>query len=243
MKKKLSILVAMFFVFAMNAQTFGFKAGMTKSGYKVNFNVPEGANMNEGFHIAALAEIPLKETMNVRLTLMFNKLGSERYLEKEQNFGAGPVMTVMDFKKEVNYLQFSVTPKFKFGNAYAFIGPYAGFAISGVFSGDYKAGDTVLFEADDIDIFGSNVEAGEMDDYYKKFDFGTNLGFGYNFNNFFAELSAGMGLLNFINTDSKYYSMEDEMDPDDPTKPMSEDLSQRNVFFGLSIGYMFEPGK
>jgi len=243
MKRKLSILVAMLFVFAMNAQTFGVKAGMTKSGYKVNFNVPEGANMGEGFHIAALAEIPLKEKMNIRLTLMFNQLGSERYLEKEKDLGSGPVLTVMDFKKEVNYIQFSVTPKFKFGKAHAFIGPYAGYAVSAVFSGDYKAGDKVLFEADNIDLFGSNVQAGEKDDYYNKFDFGMNLGIGYTYNNFFAEISAGMGVLNFINTDSKLYSKEDENDPDDPTKPMSEDLSQRNIFFGFSIGYMFAPGK
>ncbi|NPA68708.1 MAG: PorT family protein, partial [Chlorobi bacterium] len=154
MKKLLLLSVAVFFAFAMSAQSFGIKAGGTMSGYKVNFYVPDGANMGEGFHVYGLAELPLKEKIDLRLSLGFNQLGSEFYLEQEQDLGAGPVNTVSDFKKEINYLQFSVTPKFKFGPAYAFIGPYLGYAISGTFSGTYTADGTTLMEVDDVDIFG-----------------------------------------------------------------------------------------
>jgi len=231
MRKLLLLTIAFFFAFSVSAQIIGVKTGFTKSGYKVNFNIPDGANMGEGFHLGVFAERPIKENMNLRLSLTYNQLGSEFYLE--QNTDAG--LMVQDFKKEVNYLQVSLTPKFKLGeSAYAFIGPYIGFVLSGSQTGTATMGETVLVDMD-VDLFEGDY------DYYNKFDFGGNLGLGMNLKNgFFAELSLGMGFLNFINTDSQYYSMEDENDPDNPSQPMTEDLNQRNMFIGFSIGHIFK---
>ncbi len=242
MRKLLLLTIAFFFAFSVSAQIIGVKTGFTKSGYKINFETPDGANMGEGFHLGVFAERPIKENMNLRLSLTYNQLGSEKYLEGEQSLSNGMTFSgTTDMKNEFNYIQLSLTPKFKLGNAaYAFIGPYLGYAVSATYSGTITTDDgTVLMEADGIDLFGDVAEKG-MDDYYNKFDFGGNLGLGMNLKNgFFAELSLGMGFLNVINTDSALYSMAAQKDPD-TGEPMTEDLSQRNMFIGFSIGHIFK---
>jgi len=77
-------------------------------------------------------------------------------------------------------------------------------------------------------------------DLYNKMDVGFNLGLGANFSGVFVELNAGMGLMNFINTDSDYYSATDYATKDDPTVAITGDASQKNIYFGLSVGYLLE---
>jgi len=45
-------------------------------------------------------------------------------------------------------------------------------------------------------------------------------------------------LLNIINTDSKYYKKEDQNDPDDPSKPMTEDLIKK-IYFSVFQSAIF----
>ena len=48
-----------------------------------------------------------------------------------------------------------------------------------------------------------------------------------------------MGLANFINTSSDLYSGPDTYPDNEDGDPISGDASSKNIFFGLSVGYLF----
>ena len=233
MKKLLVLSAAILFAFTMNAQKFGFKAGYGMSGYLVNFYTPDGAKMGNGFNAGLVGEYPVNDMMSLRADVTYNQLGSDYYDETDVS---GATM-ISDFTTDVSYLQISVAPKFGFGPAYAFVGPYFGYALSNITNGTVVMGETTVVDVKDLDNFSDPTEGGSGD-LYNKTDFGLNLGFGASFSGVFVELNAGMGLLNFINTSSQYYSATNYATTDDPTVAITGDASQKNIFFGLSVGYL-----
>ncbi len=65
-----------------------------------------------------------------------------------------------------------------------------------------------------------------------------NLGFGATFSGVFVELNVGLGMMNFINTDSDYYDINGFTEIDDKAVVITDDATQKNLFFGLAVGYM-----
>ena len=251
MKKLLVLSAAILFAFTMNAQKFGVKAGYNMSGYLVNFYTPDGAKMGTGLNFGLLGEYPVNDMMSLRADVTFNQLGSDYDSrdETDANWGFRALGIEYDYKTNINYLQIGVSPKFNFGPAYAFVGPYFAYAVNSKKTATYDINGTKQTGSFDIysepnnsfdftQAYSDTNNEGGSGDLYNKTDFGFNLGFGANFSGIFVELNAGMGLMNFINTGSKYYNITDYANVNDPTVAITEDASQKNIFFGLSVGYM-----
>jgi len=251
MKKLLVLSAAILFAFTMNAQKYGVKAGYGMSGYLINFYAPDGSKMGTGMNFGLLGEMPVNDIMSLRADITFNQLGSD-YDSRDETDANWPARSYYEFDKTttVNYLQIQVSPKFSFGPAYAFVGPYFAYAISSAekstitpVSGDVQKWTVDIFSDPSTNYdytkpFSDDNNLGGSGDLYNKMDVGLNLGIGANFSGVFVELNAGMGFLNFINTSSTNYSATNYATKDDMTVAITGDASEKNLFFGLSVGYL-----
>ena len=203
------------------------------------------------FNFGLLGEYPVNDMMSLRADVTFNQLGSD-YDSKDETDANWPYRALgmeYSYNQNINYLQIGISPKFSFGPAYAFVGPYFAYALQGNQKATWDANGTT--QTGTLDIFSdpnasfdftqaysdTNNEGGSGD-LYNKMDVGLNLGVGANFSGVFVELNAGMGLLNFINTGSTYYSATNYATKDDKTVAITGDASQKNIYFGLSVGYL-----
>lgn len=240
MRKLLIVAVATMFAFSMSAQKFGVKVGANMSGYTVNFYTPEGAKMGKGFNFAALAELPVSDAMDLRIDLGFNQLGSDYKDSGDDYFGNGSNVA-FDIKSttNVNYLKLGVSPKFNFGSAYAAIGPYFGYGINGKTKSTVTVGDNTTDSENGVFKYETEEENGEevTNESIKRTDLGLNLTLGANFSSLFVEFNAGMGMTNFLNKDYEYYKDSQYKDKDHTEVVAAP--KQKNLFFGLSVGYMF----
>ena len=251
MKKLLVLSAAILFAFTMNAQKFGVKAGYNMSGYLINFYSPDGSKMSTGFNFGLVGEYPVNDMMSLRADVTFNQLGSD-YDSRDETDANWPARAYYeyDYKQNINYLQIGISPKFSFGPAYAFVGPYFAYALKGnetskitPTSGDVQEWTVDIFSDPRTDVdptkpLSDDNNFGGSGDLYNKMDVGFNLGLGANFSGVFVELNAGMGLMNFINTGSTSYSATSYATKDDATVAITGDASQKNIFFGLSVGYL-----
>ncbi len=234
MKKLFLLSIAVIFAFSMNAQKIGVKAGYGMTGYLVNFYVPDGAKMGMGFNAGLVGEYGLGDMLNLRVDIGYNQLGSDYYWSQD----AGGVDMITDMTTDVGYLNFGVSAKVGFGPAYAFVGPYFGYALSNVTNMLVTLDGATIAELNDLDNFGAIADGGK-EDLLNKTDFGLNIGVGTSFSGVFVEANFGLGLANFINYDSQYYSALNYATVDDATVPITGDATQKNIFLGLSAGYMF----
>jgi len=251
MKKLLVLSAAILFAFTMNAQKFGVKAGYNMSGYLINFYSPDGSKMSTGFNFGLVGEMPVNDMMSLRADVTFNQLGSD-YDSKDETDANWPLRALgMEYKydQNINYLQIGISPKFSFGPAYVFVGPYFAYALQGnqkatwSTSSESQTGTLDIFSDPNtsfnpLDTYSDTNNEGGKGDLYNKTDFGFNLGVGANFSGVFVELNAGLGMLNFINTSSTNYSATNYATKDDKTVAITGDASQKNIFFGLSVGYL-----
>ncbi|MCD4792353.1 MAG: PorT family protein [Bacteroidales bacterium] len=229
MKKLFLLSVAVLFVFTMSAQKIGVKVGYGMSGYLTNYWVPDGYKLANGFNAGLVGEYGLSDLLNLRLDIGYTQLGVDFYSDEDD-------MTI-DMKTNVDYLNVGVSAKAGFGPAYVFVGPYFGYALSCKTNGEMTVGDetTVFDEEDNF----ADFEDGTENDMFNKVDFGLNLGVGTSFSGVFVEANVGMGLANFINTSSDLYSGPDTYPDNEDGDPISGDASSKNIFFGLSVGYLF----
>jgi len=237
MKKLLLVALATVFAFSMNAQKFGARIGGTMSGYVTNFDPDDGAKMGMGLNIAALAEYPLTDAIDLKIDLGFNQGGNDVKFDGENAAGGN---TKTDVTVNVNYLQLAVNPKYKFGSAYFFAGPYFGYAISSKMKGNTQ-GDMGGYNFDidfDHNLFKKVDENGKDTDedngVYNKTDLGLNLGAGTTFSDLFVELKMSYGMANFLNKNFEGYENSKIKDGNPVAAP-----NAKNLMFGLSIGYMF----
>ncbi len=245
-------MIALCVVIGASAQKFGVKVGGTMSGYTVNFFSPEGSYMSKGINVAAISEFALGEKFAIRADLGFNQLGSD-YDSRNETDANWPARAYYeyDYKQAINYMQLGVSPKMNFGPAYAFVGPYFGYAISSAekvtitpTAGDVQSYTANIFDEpsttfDYTKPMSDSNNPGGSGDLYSKLDVGFNLGLGANFSGILVEVNAGLGMTNFINTDSKYYDKTNYVTKEDITKAITDDASQKNLFMGLSVGYLF----
>lgn len=251
MKKLFVFAIATMFAFSMSAQKFGVKAGMNMSGYTVNFYTPDGAKMGMGFNAGLVGEMPVNDMMSLRADLTFSQLGSA-YDSRDESAESWGMRDFYEFdsKSKVNYLNIAVSPKFNFGPAYAFVGPYFAYAISAPSTGkitpvegDVQEWTVNIFDEpsttfDYTKPLSDDNNQGGSGDLFNKMDFGFNLGLGANFSGVFVEANVGLGLMNYYNTDSKYYDQTTFATKDDMKVALTDKASQKNLFFGLSVGYL-----
>lgn len=255
MKKILVLSVAILIAFSADAQKIGVKAGYGMSGYLINYYSPEGSGMSTGLNAGLVAELDLK-VIGVRADITFNQLGSnyDSRIETDVNWPLRAAGVEYDYNQNINYLNIGVSVKKGFGPAYIFVGPYFGYAISGMQKTTWEGGPTLLTPTpgtgnrdiysdpkafDPLAAYSDDNNQGGFGDLYNKIDFGANLGIGASFSGVFVEANAGMGFMNFINYDSQYYNAAGYATKDDMTVPITGDATMKNIFFGLSVGYMF----
>lgn len=247
MKKLFVFAITMILAFNINAQKIGARAGYGMSGYFLNFKKPEGSKFAKGINLGIIGEMEFGG-INGRLDIAYIQLGSDFYNEGEI---AGETF-ISDLQTNVNYFQIGVAAKKVFGPAYAFGGPYIAFALKNVTNGEITLGDSTGI-IEDLDNF-KNFD-GTDNDFLNKFDFGFHGGAGLNFSGVFVELNVGFGLMNFMNETSDTYQNyvdraiqinDDGLDAEEENfryrigSTAIENPSQTNLYFGVSLGYLFD---
>ncbi len=168
-----------------------------------------------GYHFGVNVQIPIVPEFYFQPGLLFSTKGAKN--------NDNSVIT----STHLSYIEMPLNFVYKglLGEGYVLVGlgPYIGYAVAGKVK--YDDGDA---ESQKKDIVFQNVV--ELDDpltvpYYKAFDVGANIFFGYEMAfGIFAQLNAQLGLV--------------KINPDYAILP-DDDSSIKNTGFGLSIGYQF----
>lgn len=195
--------------------TFGFtNAQEVKFGAKAALNVArltgdvEGVSSLIGFQIGGFAEVRLSEKFAFQPELMYSTQGVIESSSEE--FGWDSYSE--EFKTKLSYLniplmvKYYATPKLSFE-----FGPQISFLLSAKL--DYS------YEENYEGIISSETESEDLKDFVNSYDFGLNLGVGYDFTKKFSTgLRYNFGLSN-VNKDG--------------------DASVKNGVFSVSVGYKF----
>lgn len=193
-----------------NAQTtFGVRAGVNFS----NINGKDASDDNlenritTGFHVGANAEIPVAEDFYVQPGLLFSLKGA-----KNDKDASSDVTTRLGYiELPINFLY---KPVLGTGRLLLGVGPYLAYGVTGKIKPE---------DGDDIDVKFKKAPDNPLEwdaIYYKPFDAGANVLFGYEFaNRLSAQLNAQLGLVNINGYD--------------------DDAKLKNTVFGLSVGYRF----
>jgi hypothetical protein len=191
--------------------TFGVRAGVNfqnLNGEAANGDDLEN-KLKTGFHAGVNAEIPVGTDFYLQPGLLFSTKGAK--------------FEGSDTKLNLSYLELPINfiykPALGTGRLVMGFGPYVGYALGGQIKPE---------NGDDVDIEFENeitvVQANSGTPYFKRFDAGANLLFGYEFaNKFSVQLNAGLGLVN-INPD---------------IESLDTDAKTKNTGFGVSVGYRF----
>jgi len=168
-----------------------------------------------GYHFGVNVQIPIVPEFYFQPGVLFSTKGAKN----DDN--------TLKTSTHLSYIEMPLNFVYKglLGNGYVFIGlgPYIGYAVGG--NVKYDGGEN---ESQKKDIVFQNVV--ELEDpltvpYYKAFDVGGNIFFGYEMPiGIFAQLNAQLGLVKI--------NPEYEVLPDDES-------SIKNTGFGLSLGYRF----
>ena len=192
--------------------TFGIRAGVNLQN--INGRDADDDKLENGlvprFHVGVNAEIPVAPEFYLQPGIMFSTKGT-----KYDDALGDPKLNLSYIEVPINFLY---KPALGDGHLLVGFGPYFAYGIGGKLKTD----------GDDTDVkFKGKVKAGDDPNYvyYKPFDAGANILFGYEFSNkFSAQLNAQLGLVN-INSDYDGF-------PD-------TDARAANTGFGISLGYRF----
>ncbi|MDR0334192.1 MAG: PorT family protein [Dysgonamonadaceae bacterium] len=197
--KKILFVGILFFFFASTvfAQVnIGVTAGLNFSDnlHKHADGVASSNNTKTGFRAGIVADYSINDRFSIIPELLFSQLGS-----KGQNSYL-----------RLNYLQLPVNIAYKFNvgsnsKLFAFAGPYIGYGLSAKLrteGGDYL-----------------DVKFGSKKDDYNPFDFGVNVGTGFQYKKVFIKCQFNPGLYNLSNEDN---------------------LSFKNINLAVSVGYYFK---
>jgi hypothetical protein len=200
--------------------TFGVRAGINFQN--INGEYENGDKIKNDlvtrFHLGVNAEIPVAPDFYFQPGLLFTTKGTKG---SDQFLGQS-----LEGKLNLSYLElplnFLYKPVLGSGKLLVGFGPYVAYGIGGKLKLASGAQD------EDVDVkFKNNVNSSDPDDriYFKPFDAGANILFGYEFSNkLSAQLNAQLGL---VNINSKYEGAPDN------------DAKAKNTGFGVSLGYRF----
>jgi hypothetical protein len=222
MKAKLISIAALFLISAMSllAQTtFGVQGG-------INFQNITGKDdggdklendLTLGFHVGAIARIPVAPDFYFQPGLLFSTKGTKSDIpEYVKATSDKAVMHLSYIEVPLNFL---FRPQLGSGHILLGFGPYLAYGISGKITSD---------NASDVDVVFKNKVPSTADDskmYMKGFDAGANIFFGYELSSgLFFQLNTQMGLLNL---EPEYEGYTDD------------ETVLKNTGFGLSLGFVF----
>jgi Outer membrane protein beta-barrel domain len=199
--------------FAQTKTTFGIRGGI--NFYNINGKDASGDKLENkiktGFNAGVNAEIPVGIDFYLQPGVLFTTKGASDISGNDDK------ITLSYIEIPVNFIY---KPGLGKGRLLLGFGPYAAFGVTGV----YKASN-----GNESDVkFKNTITAADLltgNTYFKGFDAGANLLFGYECaSNLSFQLNAGLGLVN--------------IKPDFEGAP-SDDSSLKNTGFGVSVGYRF----
>ena len=205
MKKIFLTLVLCSFAGAMFAQglKFGVTAGLNVSNEVTKLGpISLEPDWKAGFQAGVFLDYALTSNLSLVPELLFAQRGG--ILKPE----GGVSLT-----ETLNYIQLPINLAYKFdlGNEQKFF-PFAGIYLGYGISGTSKEKGGIFSVSHDVK-FGS----GENDDM-KAFDYGLNLGVGYQYSHIIFRLQYNLGIANLSNVDDRIY---------------------KNKNFAATVGYMF----
>jgi opacity protein-like surface antigen len=196
------------FIGILSILFMGTSFAQTRIGVTAGLNVSnitgeeESSDYKAGFQAGVVADFAITENFSIIPELLFSQRGFKG-TEDSSTFSA-----------TLNYLQLPVNAAYKFdvgsgSKLFIFAGPYIGYGVSA--SGKIKDNDTGVSVSAPVK-FGSN------ENEIKPFDFGIDVGVGYQYEKIFFKLQFNPGFLNLNNGDGS---------------------SSKNTNFAVSVGYFF----
>ena len=204
------------------SQKYGIKAGLNFSNMLDKNNDETFSDDYQtllGFHFGPTAEFKIDKTYTFETGLLLSSKGFKAEMEELYEGG------LMEVSAKISLLYLDIPLNFKAGydlggaKIHGLFGPYLGIGLTG--KAKYKVsyqGETVN---EDIDIeWGSDPDEA----YFRRFDFGFNIGAGVEFNAFQIGLNYSVGIANI--------------------SPYSEGgYKNKNRVFNISLGYRFAKNK
>jgi len=224
MKKIFLTLVLCSFVGAMFAQglKFGVTAGLNAS--KINMGSADMGGMDNVFKAGFQAGVVL----DYGITPNFSIIPELNFSQKGTKLSGSETGVKVDWNMTLNYLTLPINAAYKFDlgmdqKLMVFAGPYFGYGIStsNKIKGKANGVEMNIDFADFLDEMGLENDAlkfGSKDDQFKPFDFGVNVGVGYQYTKIFFKVQYNLGLTNII---------------------PAEDETWKNSNVGVTVGYMF----
>jgi hypothetical protein len=218
--KKIFFTLVLYIIFfgttTMAQSRYGLTAGMEFSKYSINYLENAELDLRSGAKIGVLMEYAVTKDFFIAPEIVYAQRGT-----KGKGVYAGNIS--FQLLETLNYVQIPVNAMYKFnlGNYSKFTlfaGPYAGLA----FSGKSWEKQNINYKEEET---GGDITFGSgEDDLYNKFDFGLNLGIGYEYADWFIKVQYNLGLSNMLNNNNEEYSAGNKS-------------QNRNI--GISLGYLF----
>ena len=258
--KLLLIVVGLLFSTLTFAQIkIGIKAGGNLNNMKFDIDRDYGdepeTKSKIGFHIGVITDITLLEnTLSLQPALLFSNKGysldmKEMLDDEFDDYG----VDMDDYKgyarMNYNYIELPINLVYKNSGFQISAGPYFAIGIGGSFKHDFSfEADGEDFDSDDFfdedsykiqPVFGKvddNIYEDYLDDedvieLYRAFDFGLNLGVGYQVKNVLFNIGYSFGLTNLT---PEYDADDYDMDED-----YTENVIQKNRVLTFSVSYFF----
>jgi len=258
--KLLLIVVGLIFSVQTFAQVkFGIKAGGNVCNMKFDVDKDYGGDPETkakmGFHIGLITDIPLLEnTLSLQPALLYSNKGYSLDMEEMLDDEFDDYGIDMDdyegyARMNYNYIELPINLVYKNSGFQVSAGPYFAIGIGGSFKHDFSfEADGEDFDSDDLfdeDSYKLQAVFGEVDDdmyedflddedvieLYRAFDFGLNLGIGYQVKSVLFNVGYSFGLSNLT---PKYDADDYDMDED-----YTENVIQKNRVFTFSVSYFF----
>lgn len=215
--------------FTAVAQQYGPNTEGVSFGIKVGFDMQnfvgddiDDAKLKPAYHIGLFTEVPVAPDFYAQTGLFLNSKGA-RY--EEILVFDGVELGAVEKTLRINYVEIPINFLYKpiVGNGIVTFGggPYVAYAVAG----QYEFSDENQTTEGDIEFTNNvRVEEDDLGAYFRPFDAGVGIVFGYEFNNRIGlQLNTQIGLTNIL--------------PD--VEGQSPDTSVKNIGFGVSLGYRF----
>lgn len=174
-----------------NRLKFGVKAGLNLANIAQNYKISEDeddTDMLLGLSLGATVEYELKENLALQSGLIFSRKGYKMDYKDEYESSEGKV--------KVTWLEVPMNFTYKMNDFQIYAGPYMAFGIGGEMEYDETEDGYSYSSSTDIK-FGDNDS-----DHVRGFDYGLNLGLGYQTGNLLFNAGYSLGLANLQPNDS-----------------------------------------
>jgi len=238
----------------------GIKAGGNVSNMKFDIDKDFGdepeTKAKMGIHLGLITDIPLLEnTLSLQPALLYSNKGYSFDMKKMLDDEFDDYGVDMDdyegyVRVNYNYIELPINLVYKNSGFQVSAGPYFAIGIGGNFKHDFSfEADGVDFDSDDFfdrdsykiqpvfgkvddDMYEDYLDDEGVMDLYRAFDFGLNLGIGYQLKSVLFNIGYSFGLTNLT---PKYDADDYDMDED-----YTEDVIQKNRVFTFSVSYFFD---